>query len=157
MILQVTAERMGLLYEIRFHIDGQKKDARDLWREVEKFTNRDDHAAYIFVEADRPLGYIEFCLHEKFPPPGSPALPILERLGHIARIGVHADARKNGIGKRLLEAAEHWMMYAGLPGVWLGYIPSEPREHLYAKYEKLAEYMCPKKHKLKRIVAKRWS
>lgn len=161
MIFQVTPDKAFLLFQARFVIDGPFEDREGLWKEAKKFATREDHVAYVFMKEGAPVGYVEVKLHEDQAPTGSPPLPILNSLGHIARVGVHQDYRRGGIGTRLLAAAENWLVSANSPGMWLCYLTeNEPAAITYTKFGfgDFVEFKDPSTDppRMRKIAGKMW-
>jgi GNAT superfamily N-acetyltransferase len=121
MITKITATNAHLLIEARARIDG--KDLRgELAGEAMSFAMKDDRAAFVFLEKNKAVGYIECKLVESNIPLEDFSLKsqILE-LGHIARIGVLKEAWRRNVGRKLIEWAEDWFKQAKKRGAWLDF------------------------------------
>ena len=151
------------LFEARFAIDGPHIDNRELWEEVEEYVQGIE-CRRAFIALDRRnkiLGYIECKLEETGLPPGAPPVQGLEKLGHIARLGVREEDRGKKIGTKLLEEAERWLRSMGRSGAWLDFHSQNVGAiKLYTRGNYLDEVAFPdkkpgNKEKRLRVIAKK--
>lgn len=149
----------NLLFGLRSAIDGPFEDVEKVRSEAEGYARKADRSAFVFMEDNWPVGYVEVKLEDTDLPKGCPSLANMNGLGEIARIGVIESARGRGIGTQLLLQAESWLKLHGRSGSWLGYLAkNHDAERLYARngYIDVAEFMDAKKLRLRRVAVKRW-
>jgi ribosomal protein S18 acetylase RimI-like enzyme len=117
------------------------KDAQALaakFREVlgDAVTRGDSRAAVLIAQGagDTPLGFVSLVVRED--------VAGVER-GHVADLAVREEARKMGVGRVLMQAAEAWSRQRGLPALSLDVWSTNQRA--LAFYRRLgygAESLC---------------
>lgn len=160
MIVQMRFANSDLLYRARLEIDGPFEDTGKLLEEVKAYAVGGSKNAFVYLEGENAIGYIELMLVEDIPE-GCPHIEGLETLGHIARIGVVKRKRGKGIGTRLLKYCEAWFKLNKKNGVWLDYLAKNKEAvGLYEKngYKNSAEFPDKKDAKrIRRVAIKKWS
>lgn len=93
-------------HEDFFRIDTLRDE--DILGYFSLFLEKDDHAAFIALQAGRTVGYITVYVQDQ------PVYWQVKRVGHISGLMVGRELRRKGIGAGLLERARAWFRERGV-------------------------------------------
>ncbi len=99
----------GILDRLRSLGDPAKYDCSELLTKLEKIINQEDSEIFLAEVDQKPIGLAEVYIREDKPDPAR----IQRRYGYLQSLIITEQSRKQGTGKKLMQAAEIWAKQKG--------------------------------------------